>query len=97
MKQFMMKIINLFPEGPSEDFQRTASMTFIARVENEKGESASARLFTPEGYVLTAHASLGIIKKILSGRYKSGFQTASQMYGCDYILEIEGTRREDLV
>lgn len=97
MKRFVMKTASLLPEGPSEEYRQSATSVFIARAENEEGDSASARLFAPEGYTLTALTSLGIIEKVLSGRYESGFQTPAGVYGCDYILEIEGTRREDLI
>lgn len=96
MRRIAMRSVDFLPEGPGDEYRRKASSVFIARVENEKGDSASARLFAPEGYTLTAHTSLAIIEKILSGGYRSGFHTAAQMYSCDFILEIEGTRREDI-
>ena len=48
---------------------------------NEKGKTATARLSGPEGYTLTAFASLIIIQKILQGNYVTGYQTPASAYG----------------
>jgi short subunit dehydrogenase-like uncharacterized protein len=51
---------------------------------------------TPDGYSLTAETALAAVKRVLSGDYKTGFQTPALAYGADFILEIEGVKREDL-
>ena len=51
---------------------------------------------TPEGYSLTAISSLLIVKKVLDGNFRAGFQTPAGMYGENLALEIEGVERVDL-
>jgi short subunit dehydrogenase-like uncharacterized protein len=48
----------------------------------------------PEGYTLTAHASLLIARKIRDGQWKPGYQTPAGCYGQDLVLEIPGVTRE---
>jgi short subunit dehydrogenase-like uncharacterized protein len=50
----------------------------------------------PEGYTVTAVASLNIAAKILKGNFTPGFQTPAEAYGADLVLEIEGVTREDV-
>ena len=45
---------------------------------------------------MTALATVEIIKRILSGDFKPGFQTPSLAYGPDFILGFERVEREDL-
>jgi short subunit dehydrogenase-like uncharacterized protein len=84
------------PAGPTPE-ERKDTDTFIwGEISNDKGELKQAQLITPNGYTLTALSSLIIAKKILNGNVKPGFQTPSNAYGEDLILEVEGTSREDL-
>ena len=62
-------------------------------VRDPQGNSCQARLEAPEGYTLTALASLLILKKIKDGRWKPGYQTPAGCYGADLVLEIPGVTR----
>ena len=55
-----------------------------------------AKLRVPEGYWLTALTTVEIMKRIMRGEYKSGFQTPSLAYGTDFIMQFDGVEREDL-
>ena len=63
---------------------------------DDQGGSVSSKLKTPEGYSLTALATVEIMQRILSGDYKPGFQTSSLAYGPDFILGFDGVERVDL-
>ena len=82
--------------GPT-DAERAAGASLLwGRVEDDAGRAAEARLRTPEGYTLTALTSLLIVRKVLAGQVKPGYQTPSSAYGPDLILEIAGVERVDL-
>ncbi len=51
---------------------------------------------TPEGYTLTAQASIEILQRVLVGDAPAGFQTPSSAYGADLVLALDGVTREDL-
>ena len=82
--------------GPDENTQNKAQTRIWGKATNAKGQSVEARIFGMEGYTLTALTALNITKKVLEGNYKIGYQTPASLYGQDLILEIEGTRREDI-
>ena len=88
--------INRRPEGPTEDMRETAQHVILAQVTDGFRNSFTARLTTPEAYALTAETALEIVQRILKGDWKSGFQTPSNLYGADFILNFDGVIREDL-
>lgn len=82
--------------GPT-DAERAAGASLLwGRVEDDAGRAAEARLRTPEGYTLTALTALSIVRKVLAGQFKPGYQTPSSAYGPDLILEIAGVERVDV-
>lgn len=84
------------PPGPTPEQRAQGRVTIWGMVEDDLGESAVSRLVTPEGYNLTALASLQIMRKVLAGDVHPGYQTPSSAYGADLIMEIPGVEREDL-
>ena len=97
MTNIMQKIVDKRSPGPSAA-QRSKGKSFVwGKVYDEKGNVAVARLTTPEGYTLTALTAIEITKRVLNDDYCVGFQTPSSAYGADFILEIKGTKREDIV
>ncbi|MEQ9402033.1 MAG: saccharopine dehydrogenase NADP-binding domain-containing protein [Cyclobacteriaceae bacterium] len=87
VKNFLKKQIDKKPPGPSDDRRKEANMYLWGKLTNGT-KTVEARLATPNGYTLTAGASVLIAKKILDGNYKSGYQTPSTAYGEGLILEI---------
>ena len=68
----------------------------VAEATNAQGETVRSRLRTPEGYTLTAMTALEIVRRVLAGDFKPGFQTPSLAYGADFVLQFAGVTREDL-
>jgi len=94
VRNLVKKRIDNGPPGPSDQRRMNGKSLVWGEVSNGKGEIAQARLNGPEGYTLTAHSSLLITQKILSGNVKSGYQTPAGCYGADLILEVPGVTRE---
>lgn len=95
VKRFFRSKVEKRPAGPS-DARRNRARSFVyGEVTNAKNEKASALLNTPEGYTLTALTSTMIVKAVLSGEIESGFQTPAKALGADFILKLEGVKRED--
>ncbi len=95
-KRLATKWIDKRITGPGEEKRKAARSFIWGRVRNDKGHSAAARLEVPDGYSLTAATSLLITKKVLAGQWKPGFQTPAGLFGANLILEVEGTKREDV-
>ncbi len=84
------------PPGPSDE-QRAKGLSLLwGLVEDDNGNRAESRLQTPEGYTLTALSSLLIVRKVLAGQARPGFQTPSSAHGPDLVMEIPGVERIDL-
>jgi short subunit dehydrogenase-like uncharacterized protein len=84
-----------FAPGPSRLQNETGFSLLIAEVTDGK-RTIRAKLRTPEAYYLTSLTSLEIMKNILAGSLKTGFQTPGKVYGADFILQFPGVTREDL-
>jgi len=84
-----------FAPGPTPEQNKNGFSLLIAEVSDGK-QTVRAKLRTPEAYYLTALTSLEIVKRILAGDLKAGFQTPSRVYGADFILQFAGITREDL-
>lgn len=97
VKNLLKSLVNLFVKGPEEEKRRRASAIFIGEATNQSGGRAITKLTTPEGYTCTALTSVEIMKRILNGDFKTGFQTPSLAYGANFITQFNGVKRENLI
>ncbi|HEV7860821.1 MAG TPA: saccharopine dehydrogenase NADP-binding domain-containing protein [Pyrinomonadaceae bacterium] len=95
-QNFLKRRIKAQPAGPGDD-ERAKGKSFVwGEAEDASGQRVASRLQGPEGYTLTALTALAIAARVLAGDAPAGFQTPSRAYGADFILNIEGVRREDV-
>ncbi|RJF87789.1 NAD-dependent epimerase/dehydratase family protein [Oleomonas cavernae] len=92
----LKRAINLMPAGPGEDIRNTARATVLAKARDSTGALVRSRLETPEPYALTVETALLIVGRVLAGDAPIGYQTPAKAYGADLILEVPGTRRDEL-
>ena len=97
VKNFIKWMIGkILVAGPSRAQNENGFSLLITEI-TDGNTIVRAKLKTPEAYYLTALTSVEIIKQILSGNYKAGFQTPSKVYGAEFILQFAGVKREDAV
>jgi len=96
VQAFLKRRVRARAAGPGEMARSQGIALFWGEVEDDAGRRAAARQLTPEGYTLTALASVAVAEKVLVGHAPAGFQTPSRAYGPDFILELPGCSREDL-
>jgi short subunit dehydrogenase-like uncharacterized protein len=96
MQRRLKAAIDLQAEGPSDAERRAGFAVLVGEAVNAAGEKVVSRLQTPEGYTLTAMTSLEIVRRVLFGGAAVGFQTPSQAFGAEFIIEFDGCRRQDL-
>jgi len=84
------------PPGPNDEKRKKGLATMIGEATDDNGKRAVSKLQTPEGYTCTALTTVEIMKRILNGEYKIGFQTPSRVYGSDFIMQFDGVERNDL-
>ena len=88
--------VDRLPEGPDEEVLRAGYRILVGIATNARGQTARTRLRTSQGYLLTAQTGLEIARRVTAGEAVPGFQTPSLVFGSDFILQFEGTRREEL-
>ena len=96
VRALLRAMLKLMPPGPSPERRSTALAVFQGEVTDPQGRQAVSRLTVSEGYTLTALTTVEIMYRILAGEATPGFQTPSRMYGPDFILMFEGSKRLDL-
>jgi short subunit dehydrogenase-like uncharacterized protein len=94
MRNRELKKIKSKPAGPSDEQRSKSKALVFGEVTNPGGKKMQARIIGPDGYTITAEASLIIAKKILEGNFKPGYQTPAGCYGADLIMEVNGVTRE---
>jgi short subunit dehydrogenase-like uncharacterized protein len=96
VKSFFRRKVAARPAGPTDEQRASGAAYVYGEVSNAHGEIIRARLSAPEGYTLTAIAALIIVKKVLNGDVKPGYQTPAGLYGADLVLEVPGVVREEI-
>jgi short subunit dehydrogenase-like uncharacterized protein len=84
------------PPGPTAEQRARGRNLLWGEVRDPAGQRRVARLSTPEAYTLTVLSALAIVEKALAGQVTPGFQTPSQAYGPDLVMELPGVTREDI-
>ncbi len=80
--------------GPSPE-ARARSYSVLWAEARRGDQRAVSRLRVPEGYTLTAWASVAIAERVLDGASQPGFRTPSMAFGADFILGFDGVTRTD--
>ncbi len=86
--------IDKMPAGPTDEERAAGYTVLLGEATNAKGDKFTARLQTPDGYSLTMVSGLEVAKRARDGEFKPGFQTPSNVYGADFILEFDKTSRD---
>lgn len=97
LQRLMQAWVDQQPPGPSEEERRTGSSHVWAAATGANGNRAEGRLHGPEGYTFTAHAALLAAQRVLDGDATPGYQTPASAFGPDFVLDVDGVEREDLV
>ena len=83
--------------GSTADEQAGTHTHVWGEVEDAQGHKAASRLHGPEaGVIWTSLAALAVVRRLLAGETKAGFQTPALAFGADFVLECEGVSREDV-
>jgi short subunit dehydrogenase-like uncharacterized protein len=82
--------------GPDLAARGRGGMRVWGEAVDRDGRRVEARLRTPNGYTLTAHAAVELASRVLSGDVHPGWQTPASAYGPDLVLALPGVKREDV-
>jgi len=76
--------------GPDEGRRARTYCYVLGEARDARGNAASARMVTPNGYTLTCSAALGIVEHALERGLPPGFHTPAQVMGADYAMSLPG-------
>jgi short subunit dehydrogenase-like uncharacterized protein len=94
-KSMLSALTRILPAGPSEAERRGERSVIVGEVSNGV-RRARSRLITSEAYTFTADVASRLLRDVLGGQRRPGFQTAGGLFGADYVLGIPGVTREVL-
>jgi short subunit dehydrogenase-like uncharacterized protein len=96
VQRVLKRAIDATIAGPTADERARSTTRIWGEVTDEEGERVAARLQTPDTYDLTARTATETARRVLSGGVDAGFQTPASAFGPEYILEFDGTERENV-
>ena len=96
MQGFLKRQVQRWITGPDQAWADKQTAEFIAVASDAAGNSCRSHLSTREGYLFTAESASEIARRVLGGDFAPGFQTPGKLFGADFVLEFEGSRRTDL-
>ncbi|MGB0921190.1 MAG: saccharopine dehydrogenase family protein [Alphaproteobacteria bacterium] len=96
VQNFLRKQIDKGPEGPTDEQRAVGEAILMGEVEHADGTVMRSRLRCVEGYTLTYMSGLEIAGRAARGEVPTGFQTPSKAFGPDFIMEFDGSDRQDI-
>jgi len=95
VQALLKKAVDARPAGPTDEQRAKGYSLLWGEAKNARGDVRVSRMRTPEGYTLTADSSLALVRRVLEGDFKPGYQTPSSAYGADFVMGLEGVSRTD--
>jgi short subunit dehydrogenase-like uncharacterized protein len=92
IKKAIQSYVDKNVHGPTKAQNESGKSLVWGKVSNATGASIEARFEGPEGYKLTAEASLVIASKVLELKNASGYHTPAGLFGHELLNDIEGCK-----
>jgi short subunit dehydrogenase-like uncharacterized protein len=90
VQSFLRNRVEARISGPSEERRAGSVMQIWGEAKSADGRTVSATMTTPNGYDLTASASLGLIDYVLNNPVEGGFYTPSLLAGAGFAESLPG-------
>ena len=97
VRSAIRRAIRRRPPGPTDAERARGTSLLWGEAVDASGRRVVSRLRGPDGYTFTALAALAIVGRVRAGQAPAGFQTPAEVFGADFVLEIEGVVREDVL
>jgi short subunit dehydrogenase-like uncharacterized protein len=90
VQNMMKRRIERSVTGPEAGERQNTEMQLWGEVTSADGRTVSATMTTPDGYDVTASASLAIVSYLLDNDVEGGFYTPSLLMGADFVTTLPG-------
>ncbi len=93
MQWFLKSSAARGPQGPTEAERNNNPTLVWGEAKNAAGATKTAHLRTANGYAVTVHSALGVLKAVLQGNMTFGFATPASMLGSDFVESLPGSTK----
>ena len=90
VQAFMKWRIRKGVPGPSATERAKTQVYVWGEARNAAGRTATARVRVPNGYTVTADASVAIVQRLLEETVAAGFTTPARLMGADFVTRLPG-------
>jgi short subunit dehydrogenase-like uncharacterized protein len=90
VQAFLKQRIERTISGPSEEKRKNSHSQLWGEATSADGRKVSGTMTTPNGYDLTATASLGIVEYLLENDVEGGYYTPSLLMGAEFAASLPG-------
>ncbi|HET8858831.1 saccharopine dehydrogenase family protein [Marivirga sp.] len=94
IQKIIRKKIESSVTGPGEENLKSGKTYVLGKISDDKGNSFTAELITPEAYFLTAKTAIASALKLKNSDLR-GYLTPAQAFGKDFIMEFDKVERID--
>jgi len=77
--------------GPDAELREQTPVSLWGEARTASGRTVVGRMRVANGYTVTVHAALGIVKRVLGNGAPIGYHTPSQVVGADYPTRLPGS------
>lgn len=93
VQRYLKKRVDAAPAGPSDTTRGRTTSEVWGEARAADGRGVSGSITGPNGYTLTALASVRIAEAVMRGEIQPGFHTPAGALGPDFILSVPDVRR----
>jgi short subunit dehydrogenase-like uncharacterized protein len=83
-----------WPEAPSPGSLEDAGYCIVAEAEDRWRRTSALRLRIADGYSTTTETANAIVRRVLAGDRRPGFQTPGKLFGGRFVLKFADARPE---
>lgn len=93
VQRYMKRKIDAAPAGPNPETRARTTSEVWGEATDDSGTTVSGRITGPNGYTLTALASVRIAEEVAKGAVSPGFHTPAGALGPYFVLSLPGVTR----
>ena len=88
------RVADAWPTEPSPASLAAAGYCIVAEAEDRWRRTSALRLRIADGYSTTTETANAIVRQVLAGDRRPGFQTPGKLFGGQFVLKFADTRAE---
>lgn len=88
------RVADAWPGAPSPSSLEAAGYCIVAEAEDRWRRTSTLRLRIADGYSTTTDIASAIVRQVLAGDRRPGFQTPSRLFGGQFVLRFADARPE---